>query len=136
MLRQGECSPGLGEARGRDPPAESNPDWRLSLQASVPPLCRDVLQTTESSGGEGWGLASISWWLPWEFPRSFVPASHNSLTGNCMPCQGDACLIFQTGQVDSVIKTLSCLHSPHSLLLWGPRARPRAQGTHSLPLEI
>ena len=53
-----------------------------------------------------------------------------------MPCQEDACLIFQTGQVDTVIKTLSCLHSPHILLLWGPCARLGAQGTPSLPLEI
>lgn len=35
-----------------------------------------------------------------------------------MPCQEDARLIFQTCQVDTVIKTLSCFCiAPHSLAL-------------------
>lgn len=51
-------------ARGPDPAADPDLDWRPSLRASVLPLGRDAPQTAE---GGGWGLASVSWLLlPWE----------------------------------------------------------------------
>lgn len=54
-----------------------------------------------------------------------------------MPCQEDACLLFQTRQVDTVITTVSRLcTAPQSSYCSGVLLPGSAQGTHLLSLEI
>lgn len=53
-----------------------------------------------------------------------------------MPCQEDTRLIFQTCQVDAVIKTLSCLCTAPTFACSGVLLPDSAQDTRLLPLKI
>lgn len=100
----------------------------------VLPLHGDALHIAESPGGGGWGLTSISWWLPWEgiSPASLITCSSlsqlinrklHALPGRCTPDFSDV-----SGR-HCYQNLVMSLRSPHILLLLCPPARLCVQGT-------